>query len=815
MMIGEERGEKVFQEVFSDVLPRSLSESKAMVRDGESSSLVKDLFGLASSTLHSGGMLGKDAIKETTGMVKDLASGLGGFGADLFNTVGDLGQSVLGGIKDMASSISSKQDEAVNGKKDEGGGGEGGGTPPSGEGGGTPSGEGGGGTPSGEGGGEGQSAFGGIMDMAKDVGGSMFDCAMDLGSGLVDTVGSVVDAAMDMGGAVAEGLMDFAGSAWDAAKDFASGVGDAIGDMLGLGDEEVEDMMDDIDEYEDEMYDDFDEDMEEAEEEVEETMDEMEDEMESLDDEMDPEDWDDDWMEDEEDEEDEEEEYDEDYEDWEDWEDWVEEPEDNDAVNDDPPVADEPSSSQQPTASGQEDQKTPSQQTSIPMGNDPPPDDTGMSTIEDKAVNIGWKSIPTDVVKGIVGMMHDGDQQLFNPYGPSSSYWTMYSFRPSDAKKTWPQIAITPSSFEAIRSMNTMLDRVPYIVVKEYFFKNVASTMIDFVKKMQGLVKNAFEKSTEESPPAEVDANEESSKGNGNAKSTGNKMLDKVKEVFHNIPLKHAVIDIPYVLYAGLRQRQYGNTYIFPYIVNSGTTINEASNESEWEKGNNGGLSGIIKGAMEGVTKAIASFASATAGSDARGADLFPAPTWGGPKAGNVSFEFDLVLINDNIVKARNNYMCVNTIIHNNRSIQKAILAFPGALYEVWLPTGQRHLMCTGTFKLSPLGLNRMTPNNFFSGMAGFSGADFAIGANQAHVAMIQNPENKGHRENQEVLPDAYKLSITFKSCLANNMNTAVFQYYVAMAGYDDAGLTAGETEDGSALTRGVYKTAAEALGQM
>ena len=42
-----------------------------------------------------------------------------------------------------------------------------------------------------------------------------------------------------------------------------------------------------------------------------------------------------------------------------------------------------------------------------------------------------------------------------------------------------------------------------------------------------------------------------------------------------------------------------------------------------------------------------------------------------------------------------------------------------------------------------------------------------------------------GHRENGEVLPDAYKLSIKFKSCIANNMNTSVFQYYVKMTGYD------------------------------
>ena len=49
----------------------------------------------------------------------------------------------------------------------------------------------------------------------------------------------------------------------------------------------------------------------------------------------------------------------------------------------------------------------------------------------------------------------------------------------------------------------------------------------------------------------------------------------------------------------------------------------------------------------------------------------------------------------------------------------------------------------------------------------------------------LQNPKDKGHRSEVEVIPDAYKLSITFTSCLANNMNTAVFQYYVQMTYYD------------------------------
>ena len=84
----------------------------------------------------------------------------------------------------------------------------------------------------------------------------------------------------------------------------------------------------------------------------------------------------------------------------------------------------------------------------------------------------------------------------------------------------------------------------------------------------------------------------------------------------------------------------------------------------------------------------IGGITSGVMGSQAQSANLFPAPTRGGPGDDKASFSFDLILINDHIVRARNNYICVNTIINNNRSIQKAILAFPGALYELWLPTG-------------------------------------------------------------------------------------------------------------------------------
>ena len=89
--------------------------------------------------------------------------------------------------------------------------------------------------------------------------------------------------------------------------------------------------------------------------------------------------------------------------------------------------------------------------------------------------------------------------------------------------------------------------------------------------------------------------------------------MDKVKEIFNDIPLKPMVIDIPYILYFCLRQKQYGNTYIFPYIVNSGTVINEASNESEWGKDDS--IFGVIKDMFAKGAEMVANIAAQASGS--------------------------------------------------------------------------------------------------------------------------------------------------------------------------------------------------------
>ena len=163
---------------------------------------------------------------------------------------------------------------------------------------------------------------------------------------------------------------------------------------------------------------------------------------------------------------------------------------------------------------------------------------------------------------------------LFNPYGPIVASWTTYSFRPKDRDATWLWISIVPSSLRALDSMDTMLNNIPYVVIKEYFFKNTASTMINFVSKIIEYAKEAKIPPSDESPAnAKADTDkvdrspEKDSKGKEDANPVGNSLMDKIKNAFEKVPLKMQVVDIPYILYCGLRKKLYGNTYIFPYLV--------------------------------------------------------------------------------------------------------------------------------------------------------------------------------------------------------------------------------------------------------
>ena len=426
------------------------------------------------------------------------------------------------------------------------------------------------------------------LSAATSTAESLLSTASNVGASVLDGIGSLAEAGLGEGGAIASGLVDFAGQAFEsaaglagngleAAGELASGAIDLAGDIaqgvLDAASSTVDGLMEAVFGDSEELADTIQDACEGMGEVAEETKEECN-------------------------------------------KDNIEKAAEGGEPDEDEDEEESGNSGSEPgnQASGGEGEATdPDGESSSPISNpDNAPADTGLVLKEDKTKELGWKKIKnTSPISGVLAMMHDGDQQLFNPYSPNAAEWTMYSFRPKDrdSAEHWPQIAITPSSFEAISSMDTMLNLMPFVVVKEYFFKNTASGMASFVKKIMGMAKEAVQK------PADNNEDEESSMTSGDVKKVGNKLLDKLKDKFENLQIEQMVVDIPYVLYCGLRAKTYGNTYIFPYIVQSGSTvINQASNEAEWTEPS-GGLTGTIKGLIQSAANLAGGAASMLTGS--------------------------------------------------------------------------------------------------------------------------------------------------------------------------------------------------------
>ena len=357
-------------------------------------------------------------------------------------------------------------------------------------------------------------------------------------------------------------------------------------------------------------------------------------------------------------------------------------------------------------------------------------------------------------------LFHDGTQQAFNPFGHPSGRWVTFSFRPGDLKKNCPNIGIVPASFQSIKTINSVLNTFPYIIIGEYFMRNNVSSTLNLI---QAVTKSKADKedAAQASEPADI-------------QSITQTLNDKIKAFFEQVGQPGVqVIDMPFVLYHRMKAKLHGNEYRFPYIPGD-NPITKASNSSEWN-GQGGILTSMInKGA---------GFLNAAEDTLGFGfAKPFPAPTWKLPDSGGYQWDltFTLNLINDEFMHARNNYICANTLLNNNRWIQKAIIEAPGALYDISVPTGVRELMCTGDFTLRPLGVNRHVPDLFFT-------EPFVIGTNVYGAAR----SGKMHDETYEVIPDAYALDCTFKSCISENLNNSVFSYYLDIVKFEP-----GQTED-------------------
>lgn len=99
------------------------------------------------------------------------------------------------------------------------------------------------------------------------------------------------------------------------------------------------------------------------------------------------------------------------------------------------------------------------------------------------------------------------------------------------------------------------------------------------------------------------------------AKEIGSNLMNKIKDTFENISLGTMAVDIPYILYTGLRKRMYGNTYIFPYIIENGARIQESSNDGEWNPPGKDGIAGFFKNMLQGAVNMVGGMALSAAGS--------------------------------------------------------------------------------------------------------------------------------------------------------------------------------------------------------
>ena len=358
---------------------------------------------------------------------------------------------------------------------------------------------------------------------------------------------------------------------------------------------------------------------------------------------------------------------------------------------------------------------------------------------------------PYVTASGVAELLRDGTQQAFNPFIDPKGTWTKFSYRPTDSKEGYPIIRIVPASFQCMANIDKVLNTTPYVFVKEYFMRNNVSSAVNL---FQGALEGKAD------PPASDEAAQPSA-----IKAKTEELTQIIKDAFVTLddPLEQ-VITMPFVLYHRLKAKLYGNQYVFPYNPKD-FALAQSSNTEEW--GGEGLLSTLTSGLMNATNGLTGMLGFGVA-------KPFPAPTWKLPDGGTKwSMSFDLNLLNDEFIRARNNYMCSNTIINNNRWIQKTILGFPGALYEVLIPTGLRELMCTGSFTLKPLGVNRHVPHNFFKD-------PFQIGS--LVYGTLGSAEM--HSSAYEVVPDAYTLSCSFQSAIAENLNNSVFAYYLKITDF-------------------------------
>ena len=145
---------------------------------------------------------------------------------------------------------------------------------------------------------------------------------------------------------------------------------------------------------------------------------------------------------------------------------------------------------------------------------------------------------------------------------------------------------------------------------------------------------------------------------------------------------------------------------------------------------------------------------------------------WWDAEAGHRTAEPEITvkfhLFNDNISKAVINFICVNTLIANNKWYQYNLFQHSSCLYEIKLDGYNRLFACTCNATVKSVG-NLRTPPESFTDMIkahckGLVDDEAFFAANLIYQRMVK-------------IPDVYEVELTFKSILPANFNNFMYQY--------------------------------------
>lgn len=212
-----------------------------------------------------------------------------------------------------------------------------------------------------------------------------------------------------------------------------------------------------------------------------------------------------------------------------------------------------------------------------------------------------------------------------------------------------------------------------------------------------------------------------------------------------------SLIKFPHVFYYQLLKSETLAYYTLPY---NGSIVQSANGDVGWNNGHKGGIQG-----GDGMLGGLANFIGV------KQMNVTTTPTWDGVEnSESTQIEFTLDLFNDSIEAACQNFVFINTILPAAMYTQYHIFQQSPSLFDIKVDGLGRFFMCTGNFKVEFKGVARTPSEIVFNELATkYLDKKYTMSAADLRQTGIVK------------IPDAYHVTLTFKSLLPNNFNNFIY----------------------------------------